>query len=223
MRSVGTMATDDADTSDAVSIEDEYSAALNNTDNNNSSDVPLGVFASPSLVLAFYITSITSAFALNVLQALSGIWPADVLFLITTIYGAILWYFAVRLINSGILARQPMSRWVRGWQHIVGFISHVLIFIVALYSIQMLRMLWVSGMVTVIQSIVVTVIGIEVLVFVFIAVKDQYSPEEIKRLNRLVWNHIEKRRRRHQYNNKTKPRRRTSPSFLPPITVPKRD
>lgn len=177
--------------------EAEYAVATTDDEDNNIEESPLGVIASPALVLGFFITQMTAFFAFNVLQALAGIWPADLLFLMTAIYGTLLWYFAVRLINGGLLRRRhrPPSRWTQGWQKIMWFVSCVLIGIVAAYSIQMLRMLWTSGLVTPVQSVVVTVIGVEVMVFVLIAVTDQYSPIESRRLQSAVKALISQRRR----------------------------
>lgn len=162
-------------------------------DDKNASRSDLGMAGSTSVIVAFVLSQVTVFFALNIVQALSSIWPSDFLLLMTCLEGFLLWYDLIRIIDY-ILSKHPNERWTEAWRKMLAFISYILIFICAAYAIQMLRLLWISGIITTIQSIMVTIIGISAVVFIFVIFSDQFLTRDRTHLQKeiqlLLKNHV---------------------------------
>lgn len=189
----------DVNIDEYISIEDEAEEYFSNSNSSSNSDseststvndrsdrdnnAAMGIIATPTAVIAFLLGQITAFFAFNIVAALSNIWPADVLLLMTTIVGFLVWYDLARIINV-IISKHSNPRWVDGWRKIVSFISYILIFTAVAYGIQMLKILWMSGGVTVVQSVVVTVAGVEIFIFVYVQVSDQFFSSELIHLQK---------------------------------------
>lgn len=164
-----------------------------------NSEGTMGIVASPSVIFAFLLSQATTFFAFNIVQALSGLWPADLVLLATTTAAFVAWYYLVRAIDA-IISVHSNPRWVDGWRKVVSFISYILIVVTAAYSIQLLRLLWISGTITVIQSIVVTVAGIFIFIFTLVSFSDQFSTKELlhlkKEIAKFLQRHVERYARR---------------------------